>query len=68
MLPVYNPSPVDQVPATVFRQRLSEKIATVNKQKGALIVTVADCPRVVVADFTTYSELLYQANKNHNFA
>lgn len=60
--PLYRPDPTSILASTDLRQKMKQTFAELNNTKGSLVVTVANKPRVVISDFTTYHELLYKAN------
>lgn len=61
--PVFNPKPGKIVASSDLRQNMSKQFDDLNTTKGAVVITVANKPRVVLSDFATYSELLYQAKR-----
>lgn len=61
--PLYNPKPTQTLASTDLRQNMAQTFADLNSNRGAMVVTVAHRPRVVITDFAAYSELLYRAQR-----
>lgn len=62
--PVFSPNPSQILASTDLRQHMSQTFSEINDTKGAMVVTVANQPRIVISDYTTYSELLYQSRRS----
>jgi|GEM_PF-4169690 len=61
--PLYSPKPSRILASSDLRQQMKQTFNRLNDTKGSLVITVANKPRVVISDFTTYNELLYKANR-----
>lgn len=63
MAKLYNPQPCMQVASTDLRRDMAKTFQHINTNRSAAVVTVANCPKIVIADFTAYNELLYRAQQ-----